>query len=258
VLANSTADYLVVAGHYPIYSVCEHGPTASLIQQLKPLLEHYKVNAYLAGHDHCMEYLNLGGNSSLDHHGIGSAHVNDPSTAHESAVPVASLKFHAQGVGGGFASFVVSTAGLTVRHHNGDGEVVFTAPANAPRPKGPYPPPPPMPPPPPAPPAPPPPAPTPSGKTWACHDGTMLLEAALAKLSLKDVDLQRGGGPTTATCEAACNGAAGCVAVQWHGKDKHCHTYVGTANPAAIEAALTKDTKQNEGRNTCIMMPAKV
>ena len=24
-LANSTADYLVVAGHYPIYSVCEHG-----------------------------------------------------------------------------------------------------------------------------------------------------------------------------------------------------------------------------------------
>ena len=26
-LANSTADYLWVAGHYPVWSVCEHGPT---------------------------------------------------------------------------------------------------------------------------------------------------------------------------------------------------------------------------------------
>ena len=26
-LGNSTADYLWVAGHYPVWSVCEHGPT---------------------------------------------------------------------------------------------------------------------------------------------------------------------------------------------------------------------------------------
>ena len=42
-LAASTADYLVVAGHYPVWSVCEHGPTAQLVTSVKPLLEQYKV-----------------------------------------------------------------------------------------------------------------------------------------------------------------------------------------------------------------------
>ena len=42
-LAASTADYLIVAGHYPVWSVCEHGPTTNLVSQLKPLLEQYKV-----------------------------------------------------------------------------------------------------------------------------------------------------------------------------------------------------------------------
>ena len=27
VLADSTADYIVVSGHHPVYSICEHGPT---------------------------------------------------------------------------------------------------------------------------------------------------------------------------------------------------------------------------------------
>jgi hypothetical protein len=130
-LASSTADYLVVAGHYPIYSVCEHGPTTPLVQSLKPILEQYQVTAYLAGHDHCMEYLNTG--TGLDHHGIGSAHENNPSTAHAKAVPSGSLKWHAEITVGGFASFVISDAGLVVRHHSGDGAVVFQAPPHAPR-----------------------------------------------------------------------------------------------------------------------------
>jgi hypothetical protein len=130
-LAKSTADYLIVSGHYPVYSICEHGPTAALISSVLPMLEKAKVTAYLAGHDHCMEYLNTG--TQLDHHGVGSAHSNDPSTQHAKAVPAGSLKWHVAGVGGGFASFEVSKSGLTVRHHAGDGSVVFTAPAHAPR-----------------------------------------------------------------------------------------------------------------------------
>lgn len=130
-LAASTADYLIVGGHYPIYSVCEHGPTPLLGDTLKPMLEQYKVTAYIAGHDHCMEYLNTG--TSLDHHGIGSAHSNDPSTAHESAVPAGSLKWHAEGTSGGFASVVVTKEGLTFRHHQGNGAIAFTAPAHPPR-----------------------------------------------------------------------------------------------------------------------------
>jgi hypothetical protein len=55
-MAASKADYLLVGGHYPVYSVCEHGPTSSLVANLKPLLEQYGGH-YFAGHDHCMEHL---------------------------------------------------------------------------------------------------------------------------------------------------------------------------------------------------------
>lgn len=57
VLASSTADWLLVAGHYPVYSGGEHGTTRSLVEQLKPLLERYRVDAYLAGHDHTAQHL---------------------------------------------------------------------------------------------------------------------------------------------------------------------------------------------------------
>jgi hypothetical protein len=38
-IAASTADYLWVGGHYPVYSACSHGPTPELITKLKPHLE---------------------------------------------------------------------------------------------------------------------------------------------------------------------------------------------------------------------------
>ena len=49
-----------MTGHYPVWSVCEHGPTAILVSQLKPMLEQYKVTGYASGHDHCLEYLDDG------------------------------------------------------------------------------------------------------------------------------------------------------------------------------------------------------
>ena len=51
-LAASTADWLIVCGHYPVWSIAEHGPTPSLVQMLKPMLEANKVAFYLNGHDH--------------------------------------------------------------------------------------------------------------------------------------------------------------------------------------------------------------
>ena len=49
-LASSTADYVIVGGHYPVYSLCEHGNTETLVTNLKPLLEKYGAH-YLSGHD---------------------------------------------------------------------------------------------------------------------------------------------------------------------------------------------------------------
>jgi len=57
-LANSTANYIFVAGHYPVYSTAEHGPTPCLVNRLRPMLEKYKVNAYFCGHDHSLQHLN--------------------------------------------------------------------------------------------------------------------------------------------------------------------------------------------------------
>jgi len=145
-LATSTADFLIVAGHYPVWSVCEHGPTSLLVSTLKPLLEQYKVTAYLAGHDHCVEYVDEG--LGVQYHGIGASHGCDASQAHMSSVPAGSLKYYydapptddkladdqiltADDVNpavGAFASVSVSSKGFIVKHLTDTGKVLYTAP----------------------------------------------------------------------------------------------------------------------------------
>jgi len=56
-LNASTADWIIFAGHYPIYSAGEHGNTADLVSYLRPILEFYAVDAYLCGHDHTLQHL---------------------------------------------------------------------------------------------------------------------------------------------------------------------------------------------------------
>lgn len=42
-LSNSKADWVIVCGHYPVFSGGEHGNTATLQAKVRPLLEKYEV-----------------------------------------------------------------------------------------------------------------------------------------------------------------------------------------------------------------------
>lgn len=55
-VAASNAKWKVVIGHRPIFSHGDHGDTDTLKEKLLPLLKN-KVDLYLSGHDHDLEYL---------------------------------------------------------------------------------------------------------------------------------------------------------------------------------------------------------
>ncbi|ETO32075.1 hypothetical protein RFI_05041 [Reticulomyxa filosa] len=88
-LQQSTADFLIVSGHYPVYSIGGNGPTSCLVDQLEPWLLKYNVTAYVAGHDHMFEYINVPG-QYVGYVVTGGAHECSNSTKHE--VPVLCLQ----------------------------------------------------------------------------------------------------------------------------------------------------------------------
>ena len=61
VLGASEADWKIVVGHHPVFSGGQHGNTDQLIAAVKPLLERYGVQAYINGHDHDLQHIQVGG-----------------------------------------------------------------------------------------------------------------------------------------------------------------------------------------------------
>jgi hypothetical protein len=56
-----TPKWLLVVGHYPIFSAGEQGDVSELQDNLLPLLQTYNVDAYFCGHDHISEHLVFNG-----------------------------------------------------------------------------------------------------------------------------------------------------------------------------------------------------
>jgi len=120
-LAASKADWLFVVGHYPVYSIAEHGPTPLLVSDLRPMLLQYNVDAYFSGHDHSLQYLNDG---TIDYFLTGAGHLTDDSNAHKNDIPPGYSKFFWSGANdnaGGFISVGLTAQALNVTYWADDG-----------------------------------------------------------------------------------------------------------------------------------------
>ncbi len=53
--------FTLVLGHHPLYSNGDHGDTKTLIQQWDGLFQQHHVHAYLCGHDHDLQHLEIEG-----------------------------------------------------------------------------------------------------------------------------------------------------------------------------------------------------
>ena len=146
-LTASTADYLIVAGHYPVWSACAHGNTQWAIDALLPLMAAANVTMYASGHDHCNELLApadpAAAGNDMVYMVTGTGDGCCYSASNVASVPPGSLKyllaqeFNPTGELGGFASVSVTPPPLGVQapsvmrvgFHGVNGTLLYSSPA---------------------------------------------------------------------------------------------------------------------------------
>mmetsp|Transcript_35557 Transcript_35557/g.43980 ORF Transcript_35557/g.43980 Transcript_35557/m.43980 type:complete len:343 (-) Transcript_35557:1402-2430(-) len=60
-LRTADSDFILVCGHYPVYSDSFHGSSKEMIDTLVPLFLKYGVDAYINGHDHVLQIIEKNG-----------------------------------------------------------------------------------------------------------------------------------------------------------------------------------------------------
>lgn len=114
-LAKPRAPFTIVVGHHPVYSNGHHGDTKSLITSIGPLLQEHGVHAYLCGHDHDMQHLELEGlKTSFILSGGGGARVRELDN-HDRQMPFGQPVY-------GFTHLQASAERLIFRHVDANGK----------------------------------------------------------------------------------------------------------------------------------------
>ncbi|CAE7946274.1 ACP5 [Symbiodinium sp. KB8] len=137
-LNSSKADFLWVAGHYPIYSAGSDGTTRVLVEKLLPLLRANGAH-YLSGHDHMLEHIVTNG-VEMFVSGMGRECCYGTQMIH--TVPEGAIRYlisghHGGGPGigpkpkesvhGGFASFRFEDDEVEVTFHDQKGDGLYSA-----------------------------------------------------------------------------------------------------------------------------------
>jgi len=131
ILSTTKADFVWVAGHYPVWSVCSHGPTAHLDTDVKPLLEKYNVTGYIAGHDHCQSFVRESETGPV-YPLAGNSHdcCYEPSKYDKN--PKNSVKYYLaadnkNGVQAGFASYTMSSTEVVIAFYDENGVPLYSS-----------------------------------------------------------------------------------------------------------------------------------
>jgi len=139
-LSASTADYLWVAGHYPIYGPDGFG--SHKYNALVPMFKKYHVSGYLAGHLHTMEHYETSGADSPSPvyviSGCGKE-CNRRDTANNHSVwgPDVSNTYaitsKSNKVDSAFVSMVASESETTIQYVDDKGKILYKAKSVGPR-----------------------------------------------------------------------------------------------------------------------------
>lgn len=111
--------WLTVMAHHPVYSNGPHGDHPVLVRDWAPLLRDYKVDLYMAGHDHDLQVLQLEGEPTT--HVLSGAGGADLYVLKRDGLDRGP---YAQEVHG-FTHLTVTANQLQVRHLDADGRFLF-------------------------------------------------------------------------------------------------------------------------------------
>lgn len=116
-LAKPRAPFTMVMAHHPLYSNGDHGDTKALLKDWEPLFEKHQVHAYLCGHDHDLQHLEMEGKfTSHILSGGGGARTRKLENA-DRKMPYG-RDVH------GFTHISVQMEGLTFSHYGVDGSLL--------------------------------------------------------------------------------------------------------------------------------------
>jgi len=148
-MRESTADYLWVGGHYPVWAIGQDRPTG-VNAVLRPLLNKWEAQ-YFNGHEHDLEHI-IENSTKVNYISTGAGKECCYEDTNANTVPIGSVKFAMAGKGGsewqdmpflmksGFTSYRIAAESMKVYYHAHNGTVLYVTPPILPRTKQPQPP----------------------------------------------------------------------------------------------------------------------